>query len=92
VESFEVELPVVITTQQGLNEPRYPTLPNIMKAKRKQIRKDSLEQYGVQAKLRRRSAVVQTTERLRRIFDGKDAFTAAAQLVNSLRNEAGVIQ
>ena len=92
VESFEVQLPAVITTQQGLNEPRYPTLPNIMKAKRKQIRKDSLEQYGVQPKLRRRGVVVQTTQRLKKIFDGKDALTAAAQLVNSLRNEAGVIQ
>lgn len=92
VESFEVQLPAVITTQQGLNEPRYPTLPNIMKARRKPIRKDTLERYGVQPKLRRRGFVVQTSERLRKIFDGKDALAAAAQLVSSLRNEAGVIQ
>lgn len=34
-ETFTLELPAVVTTQQGLNEPRYPTLPNIMKAKKK---------------------------------------------------------
>ena len=62
IESFEVPLPVVITTQQGLNDPRYPTRPNIMKAKRKPIRKDSLDQYAVQPKLRRRSVVVQTAD------------------------------
>jgi electron transfer flavoprotein beta subunit len=67
-------------------------LPNIIKAKRKPIRKDTLELYRVQPKLRRRDFVVQATERLRKIFDGKDAPAAAAQLVNSLRNEAGVIQ
>src|SRR6185437_9509367 len=31
-EMFSVQLPAVITTQQGLNEPRYPTVPNIMRA------------------------------------------------------------
>lgn len=36
-EIIEVELPVLITTQQGLNEPRYPSLPNIMKAKKKPL-------------------------------------------------------
>src|SRR6204780_5717211 len=46
-ESFAVALPAVVTTQQGLNEPRYPTLPNIMKSKKKEIRKETLETYGV---------------------------------------------
>ena len=36
-ESFSLELPAVITTQQGLNDPRYPTLPNIMKARKKEV-------------------------------------------------------
>ncbi len=92
VESFEMQLPAVITTQQGLNEPRYPTVPNIMKAKRKQIRWDALESYAVRARLRTSGLAVQTKERLKKIFDGKDAPTAAAQLVDSLRNEAKVIQ
>ena len=42
-ESFTLELPAVVTTQQGLNEPRYPTLPNIMKSKKKEMRKESLD-------------------------------------------------
>lgn len=92
VESFEVQLPVVITTQQGLNEPRYPTLPNIMKAKRKELRKDAVDAYAVLPKLQTKGLAVQTRQRLRKIFDGKDAFTAASQLVDSLRHEARVIQ
>jgi electron transfer flavoprotein beta subunit len=87
-----VRLPAVVTTQQGLNEPRYPTLPNIMKAKRKPIHEQMVDQYGVQPMLRRRSLAVQTKERLRKIYDGKDALGAAALLVESLRNEARVIQ
>lgn len=92
VESFEVQLPAVITTQQGLNEPRYPTVPNIMKAKRKQIRKDVLESYSIQPKIRRTGLAIQSKARLGKIFDGNNAASAAAQLVDSLRNEARVIE
>ena len=42
-ETLTLPLPALITTQQGLNEPRYPTLPNIMKAKRKELKKMSLD-------------------------------------------------
>ena len=41
-ESFRVELPLVVTTQQGLNEPRYPTVPNIMKADAKDYRAETI--------------------------------------------------
>ena len=92
VESFQVELPVIVTTQQGLNEPRYPTLPNIMKAKKKEIRKDSLESYGVEPKLKTTGVAAQSRQRLKRIINGKDSQAAAAQLLHSLRNEAQVIQ
>lgn len=90
-ESFEVALPAVVTTQQGLNEPRYPTLPNIMKSKKKEIRKETLEAYGVVLKLKVNGAEIQVKERLKKILDGKDAAAAAAQLVKMLRDEAGVI-
>ncbi len=90
-ETFSVSLPAVVTTQQGLNEPRYPTLPNIMKAKRKELRRDGLAAYGVQPKLRVICAEVQVKERRRQILDGKDAGAAAQQLVELLRNEAKVI-
>ncbi|MDO4246197.1 electron transfer flavoprotein subunit beta/FixA family protein [Deinococcus sp. VB343] len=90
-ESFSAPLPAVVTTQQGLNEPRYPTLPNIMKAKKKELRKDSLDQYGVQASVRTVNAEIQTRARLNKMIDGKDPQAAAAELLNLLRNEAKVI-
>ena len=90
-ESFSVALPAVVTTQQGLNEPRYPTLPNIMKSKKKELRRVPLDTLGVLARLRVVSAEVQVRERRRKILDGKDAAAAAAQLVELLRHEAKVI-
>ncbi|MGA7157255.1 MAG: electron transfer flavoprotein subunit beta/FixA family protein [Acidobacteriaceae bacterium] len=90
-ESFEVALPVVVTTQQGLNEPRYPTLPNIMKSKKKEIRKETLEAYGVTAKVKGLGAEIQVKERRKKMIDGKDTAAAAADLVKLLREEAGVI-
>ena len=90
-ETFTLELPAVITTQQGLNEPRYPTLPNIMKSKKKELRKESLEQFNITPKLNFVSAEIQIKNRVNKILDGKDAPAAAAQLVELLRNEAKVI-
>lgn len=90
-ESFRATLPAVITTQQGLNEPRYPTLPNIMKAKKKELRKDDPATYGLQARVRFVNAEIQTRARLNKLIDGKDPQTAAAELLNLLRNEAKVI-
>ena len=90
-ESFRAPLPAVVTTQQGLNEPRYPTLPNIMKAKKKELRKDSLDTYGVQPRVRTVNAEIQTRARLNKMIDGKDPQAAAAELLNLLRNEAKVI-
>ncbi len=40
--AFEVALPAVVTTQQGLNEPRYPTLPNIRRSRSKEVRSESI--------------------------------------------------
>jgi electron transfer flavoprotein beta subunit len=80
-----------VTTQQGLNEPRYPTVPNIMKAKRKELRQESLDRFQVTPMVRLVSAGIQVKTRMRRILDGKDAPAAAAQLIDFLRNEARVI-
>lgn len=90
-EKFSVQLPAVITTQQGLNEPRYPTVPNIMRAKKKELRVVALEQFHVDSKLKVLGAQVQVKPRLHKILDGKDAPAAAAELVDLLRNEARVI-
>ncbi len=90
-EMFRLLLPAVITTQQGLNEPRYPTVPNIMKAKKKELRVEDLEQFNVMPKLKIVGNEVQTKSRLRKILDGRDASAAAAELVQLLRNEARVL-
>ena len=91
-ETFTVALPAVVTTQQGLNDPRYPTLPNIMKARKKELRRDLLATYNVAPKLTFRSAEVQQKERRRQILQGKDPAEAAHDLVHYLRIEARVIQ
>jgi electron transfer flavoprotein beta subunit len=91
-ETFRVALPLVVTTQQGLNEPRYPTVPNIMKAKKKELRQESLERFQAAAsKVELLSAEIQVKQRMHRILDGKEVDPAAAQFVDFLRNEARVI-
>ncbi len=90
-EAFTLNLPAVVTTQQGLNEPRYPTLPNIMKAKKKELRRDLVAAYAVQPKLKYLHAEVQQKVRRRHVIDGKDASAAAKRLVDLLRNEARVM-
>ena len=90
-ETFSMPLPAVVTTQQGLNDPRYPTLPNIMKAKKKELRKESLEQYGVNSRVKVLSETVQVKERMRKMLETKDPVAAASELVKLLRNEARVI-
>ncbi|RJE88289.1 electron transfer flavoprotein subunit beta/FixA family protein [Paenibacillus sp. 1011MAR3C5] len=48
-ETVAIPLPALITAQQGLNEPRYPSLPGIMKAKRKPLRTVTLSELGLSA-------------------------------------------
>ena len=47
VETTKAKLPVIITTDLRLNEPRYASLPNIMKAKKKPLVKKTMEDYGI---------------------------------------------
>jgi electron transfer flavoprotein beta subunit len=51
-ETIRAKLPLIITTDLRLNEPRYASLPNIMKAKKKKLEKKKLEDYGVDASKR----------------------------------------
>jgi electron transfer flavoprotein beta subunit len=62
-----------------------------MKSKKKELRKESLDQFDVTPKLKFNGAEIQVKNRLNKILDGKDAPAAAAQLVHLLRHEAGVI-
>ena len=90
-ESFALSLPAVITTQQGLNEPRYPTLPNIIRAKKKEMRRESIASFGATPRLKVLSTEVQARRRLHTMIDGKDANVAATQLISLLRHEARLI-
>ena len=90
-EDLTLPLPLVVTTQQGLNEPRYPTLPNIMKAKRKELKKLSLEEVGgAEAKTTVVKEEIQVRERRQHMIDG-DAAEAARELAKLLREEEKVL-
>ncbi len=89
-ETLTAELPLVVTTQQGLNEPRYPTLPNIMKAKRKELSKRPVEDATVSPKTVITRQEIQTRERTGRLIEG-DPAEAASTLVQLLADEAKVL-
>ncbi|KIW20466.1 hypothetical protein PV08_01041 [Exophiala spinifera] len=59
VETLKAKLPMVITTDLRLNEPRYASLPNIMKAKKKKLEKKTLADYGVDATPRLKTVKVE---------------------------------
>ncbi|KAL8856594.1 MAG: hypothetical protein Q9178_006823 [Gyalolechia marmorata] len=69
VETVRSPLPMVVTTDLRLNEPRFATLPNIMKAKKKKLEKKTLEDYGVDG--RRRLKVLRLEEPPARKGGGK---------------------
>ncbi|MCS6867515.1 electron transfer flavoprotein subunit beta/FixA family protein [Thermus sp.] len=87
-EWVRVPLPAVFTTQQGLNEPRYPTLPGIMKAKKKEIKKVA---FAGNPRVEILEEGIQEKARLGKVLDGKDPVQAAEDLVRLLHEEAKVI-
>ncbi|ART50873.1 electron transporter RnfB [Acidovorax carolinensis] len=87
LETLALTLPAVITTDLRLNEPRYVTLPNIMKAKKKQLDTVKPEDLGVDVTPRLKTLKV--TEPAKRGAGIKVADVAA--LVEKLKNEAKVI-
>jgi len=86
-ETLSLTLPAIITTDLRLNEPRYVTLPNIMKAKKKQMDTFKPEDLGVDVKPRIKTLKV--SEPPKRSAGVKVADVAA--LVDKLKNEAKVI-
>jgi electron transfer flavoprotein beta subunit len=62
VETLKAKLPMIITTDLRLNEPRYASLPNIMKAKKKPLEKKTLADFGITHE--RRLKVVKVTGKL----------------------------
>src|SRR5579863_7886265 len=87
LQTVEIKTPAVVTTDLRLNEPRYASLPNIMKAKKKPIDEKSPADYGVDVAPRLK--VLKTTEPGGRKAGVK--VKSAAELVAKLRDEAGVI-
>jgi electron transfer flavoprotein beta subunit len=87
LETLKLTLPAVITTDLRLNEPRYVTLPNIMKAKKKQLDIFKPEDLGVNVSPRIKTLKV--SEPPKRSAGIKVADVAA--LVDKLKNEANVI-
>ncbi|HEY1425613.1 MAG TPA: electron transfer flavoprotein subunit beta/FixA family protein [Caulobacteraceae bacterium] len=87
LQTIEVDLPAVVTADLRLNEPRYASLPNIMKAKKKPIDVKSAESLGVD--IAPRLTVLKVTEPAKRQAGIK--VENAAELVAKLKNEAGVI-
>ncbi len=84
---LELALPAVVTADLRLNEPRYASLPNIMKAKKKPLDAKPLDGLGVG--LAEGLAVQKVTEPPKRQAGVK--LESAAELVNKLKTEAGVI-
>ncbi len=87
LETVEVDLPTVVTTDLRLNEPRYATLPNIMKAKKKPLETVTPEALGVD--VAPRLATLKVTEPPKRKGGGRVA--DVKELVAKLRNEAKVL-
>ena len=87
LETLEINLPAVVTTDLRLNEPRYATLPNIMKAKKKQL--DIVKPADLGVDVSPRLATLKVVEPAKRSAGVKVA--DVAELVNKLKNEAKVI-
>ena len=94
-ETVEVSLPVLVTAQQGLNEPRYPSLPGIMKAKKKPLETLDLddldlEEEDVEPKTATIEVFLPPAKQAGKVLEG-DAPSQVKELVSLLKSEAKVI-
>ncbi len=87
LQAIEVKLPAVVTVDLRLNQPRYASLPNIMKAKKKPLDEKSASELGIDTGLRLK--VLKTEEPESRQAGIKVA--NVQELVAKLKNEAGLI-
>jgi electron transfer flavoprotein beta subunit len=87
LQTVSLKLPAIVTTDLRLNEPRYASLPNIMKAKKKPLDETSAEALGVD--VAPRLTVLKTVEPAGRSAGIKVG--SVAELVSKLKNEAGVL-
>ena len=87
IENIEVNLPAVISTDLRLNEPRYASLPNIMKAKKKPINEIKVNDLGIDIK--QRLEILKVEEPSKR--QSGIMLKTIEELVDKLKNEAKVI-
>ncbi|KQT44418.1 electron transfer flavoprotein subunit beta [Aureimonas sp. Leaf454] len=87
LQTVELKLPAIVTADLRLNEPRYASLPNIMKAKKKPLEEKSPADFGVDVSPR--LTVVKTVEPAKRGAGIKVA--SVEDLIGKLKNEAGVL-
>jgi electron transfer flavoprotein beta subunit len=87
LQTVALNLPAIVTTDLRLNEPRYASLPNIMKAKKKPIDMKTPGDFGVDTTPRLK--VLKVTEPPKR--QGGVKVKTVAELVDKLKNEAGVL-
>jgi electron transfer flavoprotein beta subunit len=87
LETLAINLPAIVTTDLRLNEPRYASLPNIMKAKKKEIAEMTPDELGVD--VAPRLTTLKVTEPPKR--EGGIKVETVSELVDKLKNEAGVI-
>ncbi len=87
LQTVKLKMPAIVTTDLRLNEPRYASLPNIMKAKKKPIDEKTPADYSVD--IAPRLQVVKTSEPSGRKSGAKVA--SVAELVSKLKNEAGIL-
>ena len=87
LQTVAVKLPAVMTTDLRLNEPRYASLPNIMKAKKKPLDEKAPADYGIDVTPRLK--VLKVSEPPKRSTGIKVG--SVAELLDKLKNEAGVI-
>lgn len=87
LETLTIKIPAVVTTDLRLNEPRYASLPNIMKAKKKPIDAKAVEEWGVDASPR--LEILNVTAPPKR--EAGVIVENVAELVDKLQNEAKVL-
>ncbi len=95
VEIIQSKLPILLTAQQGLNEPRYPSLPGIMKAKKKPLERLDLDdldldEEDIEAKTETLEVFLPPKKDAGKILEG-ELSDQVKELVQALRNEAKVI-
>jgi electron transfer flavoprotein beta subunit len=87
LETLEINIPAVVTCDLRLNEPRYASLPNIMKAKKKAIEQIIVKDLGVDIANRIQQLKVEEPPKRK----GGTKVNSVAELVSKLKNEAKVI-